>query len=110
VNGLIVLGSSIMLGWPQRTSLLGDNDAQVPDYVAEWEGVLENIFVPVSIISGAEDEVAGDEFLQRMVDENPMITLTVLPDASHSLINIKTKEVCAEECAVEVRKMVARKD
>ena len=76
VSGMIVLGSSVVLGWPQRISLLSNQNAEIPDYKSEWQTSFEQINTPVCIISGEKDDLSDNIFLESIAnkdfDPNPL--------------------------------------
>ncbi len=92
VSKIIILGSSIVLGWPQRISLLKDSSQSAPDYKSEWITILETLSVPTLILNGDVDDLTDNEFLYRASTLNKNIQLTVIENANHNLEDVGTHE------------------
>lgn len=92
VSKIIILGSSIVLGWPQRISLLKDSSQTAPDYKREWATVLKNLSIPTLILNGGVDDLTDNEFLYQISTSNKNVQLTVIENADHSLEDVDTHE------------------
>ncbi|MFH1142227.1 MAG: hypothetical protein V1695_00780 [Candidatus Uhrbacteria bacterium] len=106
VNGLVILGSSIKLGWPQRISLLSMNNPTIPDYISEWKSFFQQHKTPVHIISGSSDDLTDNSFLQSISRQNEYIGLRILDKANHDLINIQDGTLYLKECVEEIKNFV----
>lgn len=102
VAGLVVLGFPVVLGWPQRISLLSSKDFKIPDYKSEWLPILNQIRTPVRIVSGDSDDLTDNDFLKEISEQNNNIHVSILKDATHGLVSTKTGETHIEECIKEL--------
>jgi predicted alpha/beta-hydrolase family hydrolase len=98
VDKLVVLGCSVVLGWPQRVSILKMQCPVIPDYKLEWGDVLQGITKPTLIINGGKDNLTDNKFLSEKANQNENIKLIVLDNADHNLESINTKESSFNEC------------
>lgn len=92
VSKIVVLGCSIVLGWPQRISLLKAENPKIPDYKKEWEDALESLDVPTLILSGGVDDLTDNDFLLAMTEKNKNIMLKMVENANHNLEDATTGE------------------
>lgn len=96
VNKIIILGCSVILGWPQRISLLKTQNPILPDYKAEWGGVLMSISIPTLIISGDSDNLTDNDYLSQAAQLNQNLRLVVVEKANHNLENSENGELALE--------------
>ena len=94
---IVILGCSIVLGWPQRISLLQEQNPTPPDYKAEWNNVFESLSTPTLIINGDSDDLTDNEYLSQMTHLNPHIKLAVIEQATHNLENVENGELMFEQ-------------
>lgn len=94
---IVILGCSIVLGWPQRISLLQEQNPTPPDYKAEWNNVFESLSTPTLIINGDSDDLTDNEYLSQMTHLNPHIKLAVIEQANHNLENVENGELMFEQ-------------
>lgn len=105
---LVVLGPSLVLGWPQRISLLASDNPHIPDYKAEWQDVLTSINIPLHCIAGDQDSLTDNDFLADMALRNTHIGVTVLKGADHNLADQMTKSPRLPECVAQIHSLLAR--
>lgn len=106
VAGLVVLGFPVVLGWPQRISLLSKKDSQIPDYKSEWLPILNQIRTPVRIVTGDSDDLTDNNFLKEISEQNDNIHISILKDATHGLVSTKTGETHTVECIKEIDRLI----
>lgn len=92
IDKIILLGPSIVLGRPQRISLLKNRSSIIPDYKKEWQEILEALSVPTLILSGSADNLADNKFLYQVSTLNKNIQLTIIENANHDLEDTDTEE------------------
>ncbi len=102
ITGLVVLGCSVVLGWPQRVSLLSNNTPSIPDYKNEWKPILEQVSKPTRIITGDTDDLVDNAFLQEESTRNSNIHVEILKGANHGLIDTNTNRALTSECVHEI--------
>jgi len=93
VTGVVVLGCSVKLGWPQRVSLRHNEPPQTPNYQAEWRDTLANLATPTLILSGDADHLTDNEYLATLASQNPNLQLTIIEQADHHLTHPKTSKL-----------------
>lgn len=93
VTKIVILGPSVVLGWPQRISLLNSKDTILPDYKAEWSDMLMRASIPTLFLCGDHDDLTDNAFISQMAIDNPNIRIHIINDTNHSLTNINTREV-----------------
>jgi len=106
VDGLVIIGFPIVLGWPQRISLLGLKDPQIPEYSLEWSTKLKSITTSVQIINGSGDTLTDNVFLKKVSKKNRNIHVTIIPKAGHDLNNSETGESLWQETLPAVRRFL----
>lgn len=90
VNKLVILGCSVVLGWPQRISLLESRNPVIPNYKTEWNEVFSGVTTPILIISGSADDLTDNVYLSQVSDSNNHVKLVVLENADHNLEDLET--------------------
>lgn len=96
VSKIVVLGCSVVLGWPQRISLLQSKNPEIPDYKSEWNKVLNKINVPTLILSGDSDDLTDNEYLSQVAIANKYLQLAIINQANHNLEHTETKKLQLE--------------
>lgn len=104
VNGIIILGSSIVLGWPQRISILQSQHPTIPDYKSEWFNILSDIDLQTLILSGDLDDLSDNDYLAKMVEKNRNLHLVVLQESDHNLMNTKNTNLNIESIFQNIEK------
>ncbi len=92
ISKIVVLGCSVVLGWPQRISLLGAENPTIPDYKEEWGVTLKDISVPTLILAGMSDDLCDNEYLSEMSNVNPNLHIVIIENGNHNLEDVKTSE------------------
>jgi len=90
ISRMILLGCPVILGWPQRISLLKVDNPVIPDYKKEWNDALLTLSVPTLILSGELDNLTDNQFLTKVTKLNKNIQLTIVENANHSLEDMTT--------------------
>lgn len=93
VSKIVILGSAVVLGWPQRISLLKSEKPVIPDYRNEWGKTLMSINVPTLVLSGSSDDLADNKYLSEIAEYNRNLRVVVIKNANHNLEDIDTKEI-----------------
>lgn len=102
IKGIVALGFPVVLGWPQRISLLSKEVSEIPDYISEWTPILAENTLPTKIINGDMDDLTDNKFLADMVARFQKLNLTILHDTNHDLSNRQTSETHLNECIDEI--------
>lgn len=92
VSRIVVLGCSVVLGWPQRISLLNAESPTIPDYKEEWSKTLKDIDVPTLILTGTSDDLCDNKYLSEMSNVNPNLHIVIIENGNHNLEDVKTSE------------------
>ncbi len=96
VAKMVVLGFPVVLGWPQRISLLQSEKQTVPDYRSEWAEALNAIEVSTLILSGDSDDLTDNRYLSKATSANKCLQLAVIKQANHDLEDTETKKLHLE--------------
>ena len=108
VKGLIALGFPVILGRPPKISLLSIENPKLPNYKQEWMPALINNKLPISILSGGDDDLTDNDFLNKNATDFSNIILTVLPGANQDLSNCQTGEVYLDACINQISATIRR--
>jgi len=108
VKSLTILGCSVVLGWPQRLSLLSSASSTIPDYKTEWQPILKSVSTPVTILTGENDDLTDNQFLIDSTEENSFVDVKVIPDANHNLEDINTNRIYSDVCIKAIQEQVGR--
>lgn len=92
ISKIVVLGCSVVLGWPQRISLLKTGNPIIPNYKNEWKEICEHIDVPTLILTGSSDDLCDNKFLSEVSSVNQNLHLSVIENSNHNLEDTKTSE------------------
>jgi len=106
VAKIIILGCSIVLGWPQRISLLQSKKQTVPDYKSEWAEALNKIDVSTLILNGDSDDLTDNRYLSKATSENKYLQLAVIKKANHNLEDTETKKPHSEVLLKHIKSFV----
>ncbi len=106
VKSLTILGCSVVLGWPQRLSLLSSTDPTIPDYKTEWQPILKSVSTSVTILTGEMDDLTDNQFLAASAEENDFVTVKVLQGANHNLEDIDTNTVYSDVCIKAIQEQI----
>lgn len=106
VSKIVVLGCSIILGWPQRISLLKSENQTIPDYKNEWKEILEGISVPTLILSGSSDDLSDNKYLVKIADHNQKLQVVIIGNANHNLEDASTGEFISTDVIKNVRQFI----
>jgi pimeloyl-ACP methyl ester carboxylesterase len=98
VKSLTILGCSVVLGWPQRLSLLSSASPTIPDYKTEWQPIFKSVSTPVTILTGENDDLTDNQFLIDSTEENRFVDVKILPGANHNLENVNTNTLYSDVC------------
>lgn len=107
VKGIVILGCSFVLGWPQRISLLSSSNPVIPDYKKEWSPVLQEAPIPVKIITGEKDDLTDNDFLLEAAKENPNIDVVKLSNTNHNLQEVENGTIQDQECIKIIENLIA---
>jgi len=102
VQKIVVLGCSVVLGWPQRISLLKASELALPDYKTQWGSMLASLSIPTLIISGEKDDLTDNAFLAEETSSNSNIHLLQLENTNHSLEDVESGTVPAQLILTEL--------
>ncbi len=105
IAGIVVLGSSLALGWPQRISIL-DQEGH-PSYASECADFLSRISIPTHILSGGDDVLGDNTFLETIVASHTNIRVTIIPHAGHGLQDTTSKVPLTDICIPHIDEMIA---
>lgn len=89
---IVVLGCSVVLGWPQRISLLSTQNPTIPDYKKEWEEALKDINIPTLILAGMTDDLCDNKYLSEVSNKNQNLFTVVVKNGNHNLEDVETSE------------------
>lgn len=92
VSKIVVLGCSVILGWPQRISLLKSENPSIPDYKSEWKETLEDVRVPTLVLSGSSDDLSDNKYLAEIADRNQNLRVVIIENANHNLEDVSTSK------------------
>jgi predicted alpha/beta-hydrolase family hydrolase len=105
ISRIVVLGCSVILGWPQRVSLLDTKNPIIPDYKREWGAALENISVPTLILAGISDDLCDREYLSEVSKKNQNLHIAVI-ESNHNLEDVKTLKFKFADVAEIISKFI----
>ena len=108
IDKLVLLGCSIVLGWPQRISLLSMGKPVIPNYELEWSDVFEKLNIPLLVISGDNDDLCDNEFLVDQSKQNRNINILILKNADHGLTSPGDEEFWLHECVPAIDQFISR--
>lgn len=92
ISKIVVLGCSVVLGWPQRISLLNTENPTIPDYKKEWSETLKDIGMPTLILAGMLDNLSDNKYLSEMSNMNKNLHTVIIENSNHNLEDVKTAE------------------
>lgn len=106
ISKLIILGCSIVLGWPQKISLLNIENPSIPNYKVEWADTLRKVNVPLLIISGERDDLCDNEFLMTQSRQNQNINTFIVGNAGHDLMSSGNEKSGLNECVFAIDQFI----
>lgn len=106
IKGLVILGFPVVLGWPQRVSLLSSNNPITLEYKSEWIDSLLSILIKTTVVTGFKDDLVDNDFLSKIAMENPNFRIVSIPNANHNLQDMSTGEVFTQQCVKVINDMI----